>query len=327
VSAEDSVAGGARLRVGGGTVRVGTCSWADPTLVKETDWYPRRTMSAADRLAFYARHFPIVEADSTYYRPPSEPLTQGWADRSPAGFVFDVKAYSLFTHHPTRPETLWPDVRSGIRAEFEGKRTAYAEHLDPDALDRAWSHFADGLRPLQAVEKLGAVLFQFPPWFTPKRANRDELLALPSRLPGVRLCVEFRSPRWLADDDRERTLATLEEAGLALVVVDAPPSSGLPTVVAATRPDLAVARLHGRNEETWDQRRGSAAERFRYLYRRDELEPWVDRAAALAGEAHEVHVLFNNCYRDYGVRNAEDLVELLVERGGQPDRSEGPGRQ
>ena len=276
-------------------------------------------MSAAARLAFYAEHFPIVEADSTYYRPPSEPLTQGWADRSPAGFVFDVKAYSLFTHHPTRPETLWPDVRSGIRAEFEGKRSAYVEHLDPNALARAWSHFADGLQPLNAAGKLGGVLFQFPTWFTPNRANREELLALPARLPGARLCIEFRSPRWLADDDRDRTLATLEEAGLALVVLDAPGSSGLSTVAATTRPDLAVIRLHGRNDDTWDQRGASAAERFRYLYRRDELEPWAERAAALARQAQQVHVLFNNCYQDYGVRNAEDLVELLLERGARPD--------
>ena len=319
-----SAAHGSRLRVGDGVVRVGTCSWADPTLVKETRWYPRRTMSAADRLAFYAARFPIVEADSTYYRPPAEPLTDGWAQRSPAGFVFDVKAYSLFTHHPTRPETLWPDVRSGIRAELAGRRSAYAEHLDPDALARAWSHFAAGLAPLQAAGKLGAVLFQFPTWFTPRRSNRDELLALPGRLPGVRLSVEFRSPRWLADDDRDRTLATLEEAGLALVVVDAPPASGLATVAAATRPDLAVVRLHGRNDDAWTQRGGSAAERFRYLYRRDELEPWADRAAALARDAEQVHVLFNNCYQDYGVRNAEDLVELLLDRGAQP---EGPGAQ
>jgi uncharacterized protein YecE (DUF72 family) len=320
VTAPESAARGARLVAGGGVVRVGTCSWADPTIVKEVDWYPRRTMSAADRLAFYAAHFPIVEADSTYYRPPSEPLTQGWAERSPAGFVFDVKAYSLFTHHPTRPETLWPDVRSGIRAEFAGKRSAYVEHLDADALARAWEHFAAGLAPLRTAGKLGAVLFQFPTWFTPKRSNREELLALPARLPGTRLCVEFRSPRWLAEDDRDRTLATLEEAGLALVVVDAPPSSGLATVAAATRPDLAVVRLHGRNDETWNQRGGSAAERFRYLYRRDELEPWADRALALADEAEQVHVLFNNCYQDYGVRNAEDMVELLLERGARPDR-------
>jgi uncharacterized protein YecE (DUF72 family) len=301
------------LHAGEGVVRVGTCSWTDPTLVKETGWYPRRSMSAAARLAFYAEHFPIVEADSTYYRPPSPELTSHWAERSPDRFVFNVKAYSLLTHHPTRPETLWSDVRSGIRADFEGKRNAYAEHLEPEALDLAWNHFAEGIEPLRRSGKLGAVLFQYPRWFTPRRSTRAELAALGTRLPGVRCCVEFRSPRWLEDDDRDATLATLEEADLALVVVDAPPEAHLPTVLAATRPDLAVVRLHGRADDTWDLQEGSAAERFRYLYRRDELEPWTEAIATLADEAADVHVLMNNCYRDYGVRNAQDVVDLLLE--------------
>ena len=51
-------------------VLVGTCSWTDKTLVKDTSWYPKKSMSAADRLAFYASQFSIAEADSTYYFPP-----------------------------------------------------------------------------------------------------------------------------------------------------------------------------------------------------------------------------------------------------------------
>ncbi|HSO95944.1 MAG TPA: DUF72 domain-containing protein [Acidimicrobiia bacterium] len=309
---------GPRLWLGDHEVRVGTCSWTDPTLVKETDWYPRKSMSAAQRLAFYAEHFPLVEADSTYYRPPSRDLTAGWASRSPAHFEFDIKAYSLFTHHPTRPETLWPDVRAGIRPEFAGKRNAYVEHLDPAAVGEAWARFGDGLQPLVTAGKLGTVLFQYPEWFTPKRANRDELACLPEHLPSTRICVEFRSPRWLAEDDRDRTLDVLRANGLALVVVDAPRAAGLPMVLAATRDDVAVVRMHGRADATWKQRGVTAAERFKYLYRRDELEPWVDNVAALARDAEQVHVLMNNCYRDYGVRNADDMLELLVERGAVP---------
>jgi hypothetical protein len=61
--------------VGAGEVRVGTCSWADRTLVRDAAWYPKKTMTAAERLGFYAARFPVVEADSTYYRPPSRELT------------------------------------------------------------------------------------------------------------------------------------------------------------------------------------------------------------------------------------------------------------
>jgi hypothetical protein len=42
------------LEISGSRVLVGTCSWTDRTLVNESDWYPRRSMTAAERLAFYA---------------------------------------------------------------------------------------------------------------------------------------------------------------------------------------------------------------------------------------------------------------------------------
>ena len=67
------------LQIGDAEVRVGTCSWTDKTLVKDSSWYPKKTMSAAERLRFYASHFSVVEADSTYYRPLTAELAQGWA--------------------------------------------------------------------------------------------------------------------------------------------------------------------------------------------------------------------------------------------------------
>jgi uncharacterized protein YecE (DUF72 family) len=304
---------GPSIKIGGSRVLTGTCSWTDPTLVKETDWYPKKTMSAAERLAYYAGNFPLVEADSTYYHPPSEQLTRSWAERTPDGFTFNVKAYSLLTHHPTRPESLWPDIKEAIKPDFEGKRTVYAEHLEAAAFEEAWERFGHALRPLEAAGRLGAVLMQYPEWFTPKRANRDELARLRPRLGHLTLCVEFRSPRWLADDDRDRTLGLLRDHGLVLTVVDAPPVSGLQTVVATTSPRLAVVRFHGRADDNWKKRDISAAERFRYLYDRTELKEWVPRVRQLAEGTAEVHLLMNNCYQDYGVRNAADLYQLLAE--------------
>jgi uncharacterized protein YecE (DUF72 family) len=301
------------LQIGKSHIRTGTCSWTDPTLLKETDWYPKRSMTAAARLAFYAEHFPLVEADSTYYRPPGEQLTRGWVEHSPAGFTFNIKAYSLFTHHPTQPESLWPDLHEGIKPEFAGKRRLYAEHLDPDALDEAWERFGHALGPLRKAGKLGAVLMQYPTWFTPKRANRQELESLPGRLPGTRICVEFRSPRWLAGDDRQRTIDLLRQLDLALVVLDAPRASGLETVPAVTSDELAVVRFHGRADEAWKAKGAAAAERFRYLYNDDELRAWAPDIRHLAGEAAEVHLLMNNCYQDYGVRNGADMQRLLDE--------------
>jgi uncharacterized protein YecE (DUF72 family) len=270
-------------------------------------------MSAEERLRFYAGRFPVTEIDATYYAPPSEAQARLWAQRTPPGFRFDVKAYSLLTGHPTRPQSLWPDVRETLGEEAAGKRNVYATHLPPDALDEAWRRFAAGLAPLREAGKLGAVLFQYPAWFTPRRENREVLAALPERLPGHRICVELRSPRWTEGArDRERTLALLRDRGLVYVGVDAPPVSGLPWLAAVTDPELLVIRFHGRNDETWSARTATAAERFRYLYGAEELAERVPDIVRAAGEARETHLLMNNCYRDYSVRNADDLRGLLM---------------
>src|SRR6266550_3544788 len=87
------------IEIGGSRVLVGTCSWTDRTLVNESDWYPRRSMTATERLAYYASQFPVVEADSTYYFPATPELSEQWVERTPEGFTMNVKAYSLLTGH------------------------------------------------------------------------------------------------------------------------------------------------------------------------------------------------------------------------------------
>ncbi len=295
-----------------GRILVGTCSWTDKTLTHDTDWYPKRSMSAAERLKFYASRFPIAEADSTYYFPPSPELTRGWVERTPATFTMDVKAYSLLTGHPTRPDSLWPDVRSAVKVEHADKRSTYASHLEPDALEEAWARFEHAVRPLQRAGKLGAVLLQYPEWFTARGSNREELVAVRQRWPDLPVCVEFRSPTWFATPEgRDKSLAALRDLDLALVVVDAPSVSRLPAVVDVTSPSLAVVRFHGRNDATWKGRATTAAERFNYHYSRSELSAWRPKIEALAERAASVHALMNNCYQDYGVRNAADLAEVL----------------
>jgi uncharacterized protein YecE (DUF72 family) len=274
-------------------------------------------MSAEERLRYYASQFPLTEIDSTYYAPPAEQQARLWAQRTPDGFRFDVKAYSLLTGHPTRPRSLWKDIREQLAPDVAGKRNVYAKHLDEDALGEAWARFEAALRPLHEAGKLGAVLFQYPQWFGPRRENRQELEALRERLPDYRIAVEFRSPRWLAEQrDRERTLALLEDHGLVFVCVDAPEVSGLPRLFASTNPELFIVRFHGRSDSTWSDTSRSAAERFRYLYSSQELEELARPIAEHVTEAGESHLLMNNCYRDYSVRNAAELRDLLARYGG-----------
>jgi uncharacterized protein YecE (DUF72 family) len=306
------------VEVAGGRVLTGTCSWTDRTLTADSDWYPRRTMSAEERLRFYATRFPLAEVDSTYYGPPSEQQARLWTERTPGDFRFNIKAYSLLTGHPTKPQSLWPDLREHVGRQVGEQRNVYAGHLDADVLDEAWRRFEEALRPLHDAGKLGAVLFQYPPWFGPRRASRAELGALRERLPDYRVCVEFRSPRWLATpDDRERTLGLLEELGLTFVSVDAPEASGLPRLFASTTDDLAVVRFHGRADRAWTTTSGRAADRFRYRYSDAELRELARPVAELAGDVRETHLLMNNCYRDYAVLNAARLRELVAEESGR----------
>lgn len=291
-------------------VLVGTSSWTDPTLL-QSGWYPSDVKTAEARLAFYADRFPLVEVDSSYYALPSEKNAALWVERTPASFTFDIKAFALMTQHPAKVAALPKDLRD---AAPEGKRTVYVKDLPGSVLEEIWEMFRTALMPLHSAGKLGAILFQFPEWFVPSRANKDTVASLSSRLPDYQLMVEFRRKTWMDPaSSADRTLAFLSEHGLAYVCLDMPQgfTSSMPPVAAATTDRLAVVRFHGRNRETWKKPGLSAAERFDYLYTEKQLREWVPRIESLAGEARQLHVLFNNCYADKGVRNAKQMAALL----------------
>ena len=94
------------LLLGEACIRYGACSWSDRSLVKEADWYPKRTMKAAERMAYYAARFPLVLVDSTYRFPPTPDVARQWVERTPEGFTMDVVAWSLLTHNATLPDSL-----------------------------------------------------------------------------------------------------------------------------------------------------------------------------------------------------------------------------
>jgi uncharacterized protein YecE (DUF72 family) len=299
---------------GRGEVLVGTASWTDPTLIA-SGWYPPDATTPERRLAYYASRFPAVEVDSSYYAPPSERNAVLWVQRTPRHFTFNVKAYSLLTGHPTRVSSLPKAVRElapGSRA------TVYAKDLPARAVDEVFEMFRAALMPLHSAGKLGYVLFQFPEWFVPGEESRAWILHAAKRLPDYRIAVEFRRGSWMTERSAPRTLAFLSEHGLAYVCVDMPQGfvSSVPPVVAATTDDLGVVRFHGRNAETWKRRGVGAAERFDYLYSEAELREWVPRLEELAGQVRRLHVMFNNCYRDKGVRNAKQMADLLGALGG-----------
>jgi uncharacterized protein YecE (DUF72 family) len=296
-----------------GTILIGTSSWTDPTLVKEADFYPKGAKTAEARLKFYASKFPLVEVDSTYYFPPSERNAVLWIERTPAHFTFNIKAYSLLTNHPTKPASLYKEVRDELPKELQDKRNLYRENLSDDAVEQVWQRFHDALMPLHSAGKLGGVLFQFPQWFTISKKSKAYIEEAADRLKDFRVAVEFRSDTWMSERNREESLAFLEQRNLPYVCVDMPQGfrSSIPPIAAATADDLAMVRFHGRNEKAWETKSETASVRFRYDYPKEELQEWVPRIRELAKETRETHVLMNNCYRDFAVRNARELGDML----------------
>jgi uncharacterized protein YecE (DUF72 family) len=290
------------------SILIGTASWTDPTLV-QSGWYPKGVSGAEDRLRYYASRFPLVEADSTYYFLPTEQTVTAWRERTPRGFRFDVKAFSLLTQHPTAPKALPPGTAPA------GTSRVYLRHLDSSVVDDIWGRFVGTLEPLHRDRKLGAVLFQFPPWFTIKRSNKDYVLECAERCRPLSISVELRNHTWFEDDNLEETIDFFRHNRVPLVSVDTPPGerSSVPPLATATSKRLAVARLHGRGRRRQGITRQAAA--GAYSYPRRVLEQWVPIVEQLAAEARTVHVVFRNMYRDHAVRNAERFRRLLDEAG------------
>jgi uncharacterized protein YecE (DUF72 family) len=296
-----------------GQVRVGTASWTDRTLTAAGVFYPRGVSSPEARLRFYSSRFSLVEVDATYYALPLEETAQRWIERTPPGFVFDIKAHALMTGQPSEPRRLPKEISTLLPEGLRSKSQIYANQLPRPVQDAIWAAFRQGIAPLAAADRLGSVLLQYPRWVFPSRETRDGILRARERLAGLQVAVEFRHSSWWNEKNAERTFRFLTDNAIPYVMVDEPQGlpSSVPPVVAVTSPELAVIRFHGRNARNWEQPDLSTAERFRYLYDEDELADWVPRIQTVARSARQTHVLMNNCYANYGTTNAAQLAALL----------------
>ncbi|MHB0857373.1 MAG: DUF72 domain-containing protein [Anaerolineae bacterium] len=261
-------------------IYVGTCSWSD-----HKRFYPD-DLPKNEQISYYAQHFPLVELDATFYRMMPTRNFHLWAERTPEGFLFDVKPFRRLT---------WHDRNNA-----------------PDA--DAMAAFRESLQPLREAGKLGALNFQFPPWYAYKDTNVEYLERVREAFDD-HIAVEFRHRSWLEGEHVQAVLEALRRNDLALTVVDEPQlgSGSVPTVLEVTQPDLATVRFHGRNYEKWYAKVKTTAERFDYLYSEDELQEWVPKVEQLAARAKEVHLLFNNNAQDYAPRNGHQLRQLLLD--------------
>jgi uncharacterized protein YecE (DUF72 family) len=210
----------------------------------------------------------------------------------PDGFVMHVKAFGMMTRHPVKADVLPPELRDAAQVDERGRIDRPPRELRSEVFAR----FHAALEPLRSAGKLGGILLQFPSYIVCKPLSFDYLEWATEELRGDHPLVEFRHRSWFEEENRARVLSFLEELGATHVVVDAPKTEAknlVPTILARTSP-IVYVRMHGRNANTWNIRGRSAAERFDYLYSKDELGDFLPAVRELASDAKEAYVMFNN---------------------------------
>ncbi len=294
----------------GRNIRVGTCSWTEKTPLESGDFYPKGVDSAEERLRFYAAHFDTVEVDSTYYAIPGTKTTQLWAERTPPGFLFHIKAYGALTGHGIAPKRLPIILRELLPAEERNKERIYPSE---ELLTAIADVFLASLEPLKEAGKLGALVYQYPPWFWYKAANLDTVLRNKERTSAYPMAVEFRHGSWLSENHRDQVFKLLRENGIAYITADEPQYGTLITVpfLPEATTDIAYLRLHGRNKATWLVKGIEASVRYAYLYKAPELQHFIETARELSHKARMVFVMFNNCHLGYAVKNALELLQMM----------------
>src|SRR5262245_4023702 len=236
--------------VGSAEVRVGTAGWTDRTLTARGVFYPTEAKTPEGRLRYYASRFPMVEADAGFYAIPDRETAERWVERTPADFVFNVKAHALMTGHATDVKRLPRPIRDELPESID-KARVYAKDLPVEIRDEVWRLFRLAAKPLHEAGKLGAILLQFAPWIRPAKHTPAMLARAREHLGDLPIAVEFRHPSWLVPKLRERLWGELRDRQLTYVVADTPPGTltSVPIAPAVTTPDLAIVRLHGRPSE------------------------------------------------------------------------------
>ena len=262
-------------------------------------------------MRFYAEHFDTVEVDSTYYALPAERNARLWAERTPEGFLFNIKPFALRSQRPAEVSPPPKDLREMLpRGQLAQRRIT---RPPSEVADLAFQMFWSALAPLEDADELGMLAFQFPPYFIATGPNFDYLSSLPERLSGAPIAIEFRHPSWVREKaQRAATMKFLRAHGLYYTSIDAPEDDSIvPSFIEATG-DQVYMRLHGKNRENWFKRNITAAERYKYLYSERELRSLANGLERLDERGvKRAFVIFNNCYQNFGIMNASTMAAIL----------------
>ena len=236
-------------------------------------------------------------------------MVERWCAATPHGFTFDVKLHQLFSFHSTSAKLLPPDLQNRVEMDAKGKvKPTRDVH---EALLRIFLRAAAIFR---SAGKMGVLLLQLSPAFSPRKHELNELESLIEMLNGYELAIEFRNRNWVIGDQLQSTIDFVRKHGAIFVNVDAPASDHFTVmrsdVDEVTNSNAAYLRLHGRNAKAYISGKTVAA-RFDYDYKGKEIEEVAKRSRKLAKEARDVHVIFNNNNLDYAPRAALRLRKAL----------------
>jgi uncharacterized protein YecE (DUF72 family) len=236
-------------------------------------------------------------------------MAERWCAATPNDFTFDVKLHQLFSFHSTPAKLLPPELQRRAETDAKGNVKSTA-----DLQEVMLKMFLLPMSIIRNAGKLGVLLLQLSPAFSPRKHQLSELELLIEMLSDYDLAIEFRNRNWAVDDQLESTIDFVRKHRAIFVNVDAPASDHFTVmrsdVDEVTNPKTAYLRLHGRNAKAYITGKTVAA-RFDYDYGDREITEVAERSRKLAREARELHVVFNNNNLDYAPRAALRLRKAL----------------
>jgi len=223
-------------------------------------FYPEK-LAVKNWFEFYCEHFSTLELNVTFYRFPKLATLRQWYDRAPDDFVFSVKVPRSVTHFKKLNNT------TDMMTDFYGL-------------------LKEGL-----ADKLGAVLFQFPPNFSASDAHVERIINTID--PCFDNVAEFRHPSWWD----EQIISRLGAHQLAFSGISHP---DFPDQVIGNTARLYY-RMHGREQL------------YASGYSEQQLADLVSRVDSIPG-LRRAYIYFNNDVQGFATQNAEMLLKLTKER-------------
>lgn len=256
-------------------IYIGTGGYSDTDLVGVL--YPATTKKT-DFLSEYARHYPTVEINSSFYAPIGRKAYEGMLNKSQSKVKFAIKLHQDFSHRLTATQD-----------------TAIA--------------FLQAIEPIIQADCLACLLLQFPHGFDRTITNRQYLATLTSWFDGLPLAVEFRHESWHIP----QVYTSFTQQNLIWCSVDYPNIQGLPPSRLLFTSRTGYLRMHGKNVDWWHSH--SASERHDYRYTEDEMQAWAVSIDHQRASFDTLYIFFENTVKAHAVYNIAMLKKALIEQG------------